>query len=257
MAPAVAAVLMASSAALWIGQDGSEGPPGGPVGPGLRPLAAPAPVVAPPTTRPRPPSCRVADGPVTGDPNLDWATVVVDTARALPLGFVPPSLVGVDHAGFDTTDLVRLEVIADLGAMRSAAAAAGAPFVVASGYRSGDYQRDLFARRVAEVGLAEASLRSARPGHSEHQLGTAVDVLDPGSTELTAAFAFTPAGIWVAAHAHEFGFVVSYPAGSRDRTCYEFEPWHLRYVGRPVAAAIHRSRLTPREWMLTRADDPA
>ena len=75
-------------------------------------------------------------------------------------------------------------------------------------------------------------------------------MLDPDAGDLTTAFAQTPAGQWVAAHAHEYGFVLSYPDAARERTCYEFEPWHLRYVGRDVAAEIHESGLTAREWML-------
>ena len=124
----------------------------------------------------------------------------------------------------------------------SAARAAGFKLRIESAFRSYDEQDQLF-KRIKQIG------RAARPGHSEHQLGTAVDVLDPGVGELTPEFALTPAGQWIAAHAHEYGFVVSYPEAAHDVTCYEFEPWHLRYVGRDNAAAIHESGLTPREWM--------
>jgi D-alanyl-D-alanine carboxypeptidase len=81
-------------------------------------------------------------------------------------------------------------------------------------------------------------------------LGTAIDVLNPEAGELTAAFADTPAGKWIAAHAHEYGFVLSYPADAHDRSCYHYEPWHLRYVGRDVAAQIHDAGVSPREWLL-------
>jgi D-alanyl-D-alanine carboxypeptidase len=204
------------------------------------------------TTVPEPPPCTVGDESVTSDPATEWATTVVDTGHRLPPEFAPADLVEVDEAGFDSRDRIRSFVIADLSALRQAAEANGTPIVVISAYRSFDYQGDLFDERVAQVGEAEAALRTARPGHSEHQLGTAIDVLDPGVGDLTTAFAATPAGQWVAAHAHEYGFVLSYPDGARDRTCYEYEPWHLRYVGRDVAAAIHESGLTAREWMAAR-----
>ena len=208
------------------------------------------------TTVPAPPPCEQGDEPVAGDPATDWATTVIDTAHRLPPEFAPTDLVEVTEAGFETRDRVRSLVIADLAALRAAAEANGTPVAVISGYRSHDYQANLFADRVTEVGEAEAALRTARPGHSEHQLGTAIDVLDPGVGDLTTAFAQTPAGQWVNAHAHEYGFVLSYPEGARERTCYEFEPWHLRYVGRDVAAAIHESETTAREWMLAgRADN--
>jgi D-alanyl-D-alanine carboxypeptidase len=192
----------------------------------------------------------VGDEQITTDPTAEWATTVIDTSRRLPETYAPPDLVDSTEAGFESRDQVRAIVIEDLAALRAAAEANGTPIVVISGYRSYTYQENLFLERAAQVGPEEAARRTAHPGHSEHQLGTAIDVLDPGVGELTTAFAETPAGQWVAAHAHEFGFVVSYPDGAGDHTCYEYEPWHLRYVGRDVAAEIHESGVTPREWML-------
>lgn len=208
------------------------------------------------TTVPEAPPCAVGEEPVTSDPLTDWATTIVDTGHSLPATFAPADLVEVREAGFASRDRVREFVIADLTALRQAAEANGTPIVVISAYRSYDYQNDLFAERVAEVGDAEAALRTARPGHSEHQLGTAIDVLDPGVGDLTIDFAATPAGQWVSAHAHEYGFVLSYPDGGRDRTCYEYEPWHLRYVGREIAAEVHETGLTAREWMVARESVP-
>lgn len=202
------------------------------------------------TTIPPAPECTVGDEVVTTDPDTEWATTVIDTGRRLPEDYAPTDLVDATAAGFESRDQVRAIVVDDLAALRAAAEANGTPIVVISGYRSFSYQQNLFSERAAQVGEQEAAMRTARPGHSEHQLGTAIDVLDPGVGELTTAFAATPAGQWVAAHAHEFGFVVSYPDGAGDRTCYEFEPWHLRYVGRDIAAEIHESGVTAREWML-------
>lgn len=221
-------------------------------------VAAPLPTTTEPpstTTTTAPTACTPADEPVVADPTEDWATIVVDTEHRLPADFVPPDLVGVTEAGFDAPDLVRSIVIDDLAALREGAEAHGAPIVLVSAYRSYSYQEDLWNRKVAEEGEEAARLRTARPGHSEHQLGTTVDVVDPTDHELAARFADTAAGKWIAGHAHEYGFVLSYPAESRSRTCYEFEPWHLRYVGRDVAAAIEESGLAPREWMLTRLEE--
>jgi D-alanyl-D-alanine carboxypeptidase len=204
----------------------------------------------PTTTVPPAPECTVGSEPVDGDPAADWSTVVVDTGHSLPPDFAPTDLVGVAEAGFATHDLVRTFVIPDLAALRAAAEANGTPMVVVSGYRSYDYQRTLFTRRAADVGEEQAALETARPGHSEHQLGTAVDVLDPGSSDLTTTFADTPLSGWLTAHAHEYGFVISYPEGARARTCYGYEPWHLRYVGSEVATSISNSGVTAREWLL-------
>ncbi|HEY8527438.1 MAG TPA: M15 family metallopeptidase [Acidimicrobiales bacterium] len=202
---------------------------------------------------PRVEPCARGDEPVRRDPLLEWDTVVVDPTYRLPADFEPPDLVDVSAAGFEPTgDRVRRGVIGDLTALRRAAEANGTPFIVVSAFRSYEHQRRLYEQQVAEAGRDTADARTARAGHSEHQLGTTIDVLDPNSTELTTAFADTPAGRWLAAHAHEYGFVLSYPDEGRERTCYDYEPWHLRYVGRETARRIHDSGLVPREWMLSR-----
>jgi D-alanyl-D-alanine carboxypeptidase len=201
------------------------------------------------TTVPTPP-CVLGDVPVEDDPAVDWATIVVDTERRLPPDFVPGDLVEVTAAGFGDRDLVRAFVIPDLAAFREALEANGTPVVVISAYRSYAYQENLFNQQIARAGPEQVVATTARAGHSEHQLGTTLDVLNPEDTGLTEAFADTPAGQWIAAHAHEYGFVLSYPRGQRHTSCHEFEPWHLRYVGRDLAARIHESGLSPREWLL-------
>lgn len=213
-----------------------------------------APVMSPEsTTTSTIPDCSANSGaPTEGDPAADWATVVVDRAHALPANFVPPDLVPVTDAGFeDAGDQVRQIIVGDLGALRQAAADNGTPIALVSAYRSYERQAALFAAAVQNEGPEAAQATTAQAGHSEHQLGTAIDVLDVGSGELTPGFAETPAGRWLADNAHRYGFVLSYPNNTAERSCYSFEPWHLRYVGRDNAAAIVESGLTPREWMLT------
>jgi D-alanyl-D-alanine carboxypeptidase len=201
-----------------------------------------------------PPECTVGDEPVQGDPAVDWATIVVDTGRRLPPNFQPPDLVDIAEAGFESNDeVVRQVIIDDLRALREGAEANGTPIIIASGYRTNERQQLLYDAGVEEHEPEGVVTRIARPGHSEHQLGTAIDVVNPEATSLDVGFASTPAGQWVSAHAHEFGFVLSYPEGGVEQACYEYEPWHVRYVGRERAAQIRDSGLTPREWMLTEA----
>jgi D-alanyl-D-alanine carboxypeptidase len=257
VALALVAVVAATVTGLWVTWDSTQAPSTNSAAASneraftSRTTQRPAQTTT--TTRP-PPPCDAEARPVATDPDTEWATTVVDTTFRLPEDFVPPDLVEVTEAGFDTRYEVRAEVIPDLREMRIAAEENGTPFVVISAYRSYDYQRTVFQRAVDEVGEDEAEDRIAPPGHSEHQLGTTVDVLQPDGGELTVGFADTPAGRWVADHAHEYGFVISYPEGGRAMTCYTHEPWHLRYVGREIAAEIHESGLTPREWMLAHAD---
>lgn len=117
--------------------------------------------------------------------------------------------------------------------------AAGAGAIgVSSGLRPYDFQVDTYNRHVANRGEAAADLRSARPGHSEHQTGLAVDVVacDSGCGDHDG-FGGTPQSNWIAANAWRYGFIVRYEEGRTSTTGYSAEPWHLRFVGRELAAA--------------------
>jgi D-alanyl-D-alanine carboxypeptidase len=89
----------------------------------------------------------------------------------------------------------------------------------------------------------------ARPGHSEHQLGTTIDVTTEGATDVDQSWGATAHGQWVATNAHKYGFLLSFPQGASDSTCYDYEPWHLRYVGRELAADVIASGLSLREYL--------
>lgn len=110
--------------------------------------------------------------------------------------------------------LIDRAIQESLRALISAARAAGHKVRIESAFRSYDDQAKLF-RKTKQIG------RAARPGHSEHQLGTAVDVRLP----TTAAI------VWLGEHAREHGFVLSYPDGKQRITGYRPEPWHVRFVG--------------------------
>ncbi len=184
------------------------------------------------TSRPRE-FLELMRGVLLGPPDL---LVVVDKSRGLDPGFVPGDLVSLSRYPLRTGKpglQLRAIVVPDLLAMADAAAAAGAPLVVSSAWRSFQYQQQLLERALATQSREEALRTLAPPGHSQHQLGTAVDF---GSIDLS--FARTPAGRWLAAHAWRFGFSLSYPEGMESRTGYSWEPWHFRYVGRPAAQLV-------------------
>ena len=201
------------------------------------------------TTVPDPPPCAEGDVLVAEDPDAAWSTIVVDTERALPSSYVPDDLENISQAGFEFTPGMALRglVMADLRAMREAAAANGTPISLLATFRTHAQQADLYSRRTEELGSSEAGSRVARPGHSEHQLGTTIDVTSEGAADVDQSWAASPTGQWIASNAHQFGFLLSYPSGAEERTCYDFEPWHLRYVGRELAAAVIDSGLTLRE----------
>jgi D-alanyl-D-alanine carboxypeptidase len=196
------------------------------------------------------PACRIDDVPAMRVEPSEWASTIVDTMWALPADYDPPDLVLVSDAGLAGSGRVRAIIVDDLRAMAAAAADDGRPLAVQSAYRTFDRQATVFAGWVASSGYDEAVRFSARPGHSEHQLGTAVDLREAnGPAPWQVSFADRPTGRWLLRHAWEFGFVESYPAGAENVTCYGPEPWHYRYVGRAVASDVHRSGLTLREWL--------
>ena len=119
-----------------------------------------------------------------------------------------------------------------------------------SSYRSYDEQVWTFAYWIDQLGRAQAERVSAKPGHSEHQLGTTADVTTPtvGWT-LSESLGATPEGVWLLEHAHRFGFAESYPVDGEETTGYAYEPWHLRYVGVDCATAWHESDLTLVEFL--------
>lgn len=209
---------------------------------------------APTPSAPTPPACRYGNRPAEQDDYDDWARTLVDTDRRLPSTYAPPDLVSVEEAGFDRGVLVRSFLIPDLEALREAADAAGHPIDVVAAYRSYQQQAALFERRERELGRAAALGRTARPGHSEHQLGTTVDFKTFGQVDVDPSWGSTPTGAWVLANAYRFGFVESYPPNSADVTCYAVEPWHLRYFGRDTAERIRDSGLTVREYLWRQED---
>jgi LAS superfamily LD-carboxypeptidase LdcB len=179
----------------------------------------------------------------------EWQLTLVDTTYRLRRTYVPPSLKPISEAGFKGSLFVRAELIDDLAALREGAAGNETPIDIVAAYRSYDQQESLFDRRVDDLGRQQALAKTARPGHSEHQLGTAVDFKSAGHPDVTENWDRTSTGKWVTANAWRFGFVQSYPRGLEDLTCYGNEPWHYRYFGRTIAARIHASGLTVREFL--------
>ena len=128
--------------------------------------------------------------------------------------------------------------------MAEGAAKDGIKLYIASGFRSYDYQAGLYQRYVERDGAEMADTYSARPGHSEHQTGLAFDL-----NEISDAFAGTPEAEWLAEHAHEYGFIIRYPADKEDITGYSYEPWHVRYLGKQTAEKVYESGLCLEEYL--------
>ena len=181
------------------------------------------------------------------DPSSLW--VIVNKGRVLPSAYVPSNLVTPDvplRLSASSSEMhVRADTAQALQAMFTAASSQGIKLMLASGYRSYTEQVGLYNGYVAGQGQAAADLSSARPGHSEHQTGLAADVEPASRTcEVEQCFDATPEGQWLAANTHKYGFIIRYQKGQESLTGYEYEPWHIRYVGIALAAQIKASGQT-------------
>jgi D-alanyl-D-alanine carboxypeptidase len=132
--------------------------------------------------------------------------------------------------------------------------------ILNSGFRTYKNQQGLYNRTRETRGLAIAEKLSARPGHSEHQLGLAADFSVKGQgCVIMVCFGKTEAGIWLAENAHQHGFVLRYPKGYKPVTGFQYEPWHFRYVGVELATEMKTKGIKTLEefWGLDAAPDYA
>ena len=156
----------------------------------------------------------------------------------------------VEGVGNQYTKMMRKVAADALEEMISAAGFDGLIIKMRTGFRSYDYQSSLYNSYVERNGEEKANRFSAKPGESEHQSGLCCDV--GGESEgfaLSYDFGETPEGIWVAEHAHEYGFIIRYLDGKEDITGYLFEPWHIRYVGVEHATRIYEQGITLEEYL--------
>ena len=146
--------------------------------------------------------------------------------------------------------LLRKEAAEALVVMLRAARAEGHELRVRSAYRSYEEQATTFQYWIYQLGEEEARRVSAPPGYSEHQLGTTVDLTSASiGWQLEQPFGQTPEGQWLEAHAHEYGYPLSYPQGAEEITGYTYEPWHFRYIGQDQAVRWAQSGLTLVEFL--------
>ena len=162
--------------------------------------------------------------------------LLVDKERSLPEDYEPQDLVELKNSSYrvNRNDLfLRSAAAASLEEMAQAARQDGLILLVSSAFRSYGYQVQLYQRYVREMGQQAADKISARPGHSQHQLGLVVDF---GSID--DSFALTAEGRWLTANASRFCWSLSYPQGYEEITGYSWECWHFRYTGKDLAAFI-------------------
>jgi len=186
--------------------------------------------------------------------NLDDLLIVANKERNLPGDYEPKDLVTPNVPFPFKEDLpkkkLRKEAALSLEVLFKAAQEDGLELLAQSGYRSYDTQVSIFAFNAEQKGEEVANKTSSRPGQSEHQTGLSMDVTSQEvNFELVEAFGETKEGKWLAENAHKYGFIIRYLKGKEEITGYQYEPWHLRYVGVDHAKKIHEQGITLEEYL--------
>ena len=173
------------------------------------------------------------------DPSSIW--VVANKARPVnPIEYEPADLTVPRGVQNESSQPLREPAARAAEQMFADAAAEGHNIWIISAYRSYGTQRDLYSSYVSRSGSQAADTYSSRPGHSEHQLGLAIDIDDFGNCYLKQCFRETAAGQWLHDNAPRYGFILRYPESKQDVTGFTPEPWHFRYVGPELAQEMQR-----------------
>lgn len=193
-----------------------------------------------PTAEPEPPASVDAFDRAArslDDPMSIW--VVVNPQRPLdPVDFVPPDLVEVPVARTWVPEMRQEAADAVVAMFQAAADEAGFFLASNSAYRSYSTQVELYGDGSDPT--------TAKPGHSEHQLGLAIDIGTEGGCTFEC-MDDSAESEWLHANAHRFGFILRYPADKVDVTGYPWESWHYRYVGPELATEMHETGFTTLE----------
>ncbi|PFO04981.1 peptidase M15 [Bacillus sp. AFS076308] len=182
--------------------------------------------------------------------------VLVNKYHKLPDSYKPSDLVDPDIPFIFKEKVekrkMRSSAARAIEKLFAGAKQAGVSLLGVSAYRSHAAQTALFNHYVSIDGVKAAKTYSAVPGTSEHETGLAIDVTGgDGKCAAEDCFAGTTAAKWLEKHAAEYGFIIRYPKGKDDITGYQYEPWHLRYVGKTVAQEITSQKITLEEYQET------
>lgn len=190
---------------------------------------------------------------------------LVNLDNRLDSGYVPKDLRKLYGIPDGETVLLEWEAAEAFYDLYNAMLEDGLAIIPLSGYRSYAEQVALFNYNVelhkSEGMSAEEAMEYTKgfvsvPGSSEHQYGRSIDVTLDGTTD--HEFHHTEQGKWLIEHAHEYGFVIRYPEDKTDITGINYEPWHLRYVGKLHAEYMHEYDLCLEEYVsLVLKDNPS
>ena len=161
--------------------------------------------------------------------------LIANKTYALPQDFIPTNPDQPVNADRSSTCLDKT-LMSAWNTMLKDATAKGLNIYIASGYRSYNYQVNVYNRYVKSDGAAVADTYSSRPGNSEHQTGLCFDL-----NTIEDSFQYTNEGKWVNDNCYKYGFCIRFPKGKDSATGYQYESWHLRYVGTELAEKLYNN----------------
>lgn len=177
----------------------------------------------------------------------DGILLNVNKYYTLSESYVPENLVAISSQYAYANNNITAEANDAYISMWNAAKEAGYKLIVNSSYRDYKDQEDVYESIKLSKGERQADKVAARPGHSEHQTGLAIDVFEINN-QLTGTFKDSPAYTWLKENAYLYGYIERYPDGKEYLTGYSFESWHWRYVGTEAAKIIHEENITYDEY---------
>ena len=161
--------------------------------------------------------------------------LIANKTYALPQDFIPTNPDQPVNADRSSTCLDKT-LMSAWKIMLKDATAKGLNIYISSGYRSYNYQVNVYNRYVKSDGAAVADTYSSRPGNSEHQTGLCFDL-----NTIEDSFQYTNEGKWVNDNCYKYGFCIRFPKGKDSATGYQYESWHLRYVGVDLATKLYNN----------------
>ena len=179
-------------------------------------------------------------------PRQQTELVIVNKYNFLDSNYIPQNLETINSKYSSGTKQLESSARIAFEQMAKDAQLEGYTIRAISTYRSYSYQKTLYNRYATEDGVELADTYSARPGHSEHQTGLAVDV-DNKIVSYTN-FGSTKEFNWMKENAYKYGFILRYTEDNEFITGYKAEPWHYRYVGVEIATYIQNNPMTYEEY---------
>lgn len=185
----------------------------------------------------------------------DWRLILVNKQHPIPEDYDP-------KLGTVSTPRGKMRcdrrMIPDLNKMFEAASEEGITLLICSPYRPSNRQDYLFNKKVKNYikkgsSYMDAYYQTAQavtiPGASEHEMGLALDIISNKYSGLNEGFGESDAGLWLAEHCVDYGFIIRYPLGKENITGIEYEPWHIRYVGTKAAKVMKEENLCLEEFV--------